>query len=76
MARPTLSKVRFYMQQLGGGTRHAPGKEALYVIDVVDSYGAALQPWNLHSLLNLTTYRPFQDILKDNAEMTGELMIL
>jgi superfamily II DNA or RNA helicase len=36
MARPTMSKV-LYTQQLGRGTRTHPGKEALYVIDVVDS---------------------------------------
>ena len=38
MARPTMSKV-LYTQQIGRGTRKYKGKEALYVIDVVDSYG-------------------------------------
>lgn len=37
MARPTMSKV-LYTQQLGRGTRTWPGKESLYVIDVVDNY--------------------------------------
>ena len=37
-ARPTMSKV-LYTQQIGRGTRNAEGKEALYVIDVVDNYG-------------------------------------
>ncbi|MCP5205816.1 MAG: DEAD/DEAH box helicase family protein [Hahellaceae bacterium] len=75
MARPTLSKV-LYMQQLGRGTRSSPNKEALYVIDVVDSYGAALQPWSLHSLFNLKYYQPFQNVFNDNTKMTKELLIL
>ena len=36
MARPTLSKV-IYLQQLGRGTRKAPGKECLIVFDFVDN---------------------------------------
>ncbi|MGH7136551.1 MAG: DEAD/DEAH box helicase, partial [Pirellulales bacterium] len=36
MARPTLSKV-IYLQQLGRGTRTAPGKECLIVFDFVDN---------------------------------------
>jgi superfamily II DNA or RNA helicase len=36
MARPTLSKV-IYLQQLGRGTRKAPGKECLVVFDFVDN---------------------------------------
>jgi superfamily II DNA or RNA helicase len=36
MARPTLSKV-VYLQQLGRGTRKAPGKECLIVFDFVDN---------------------------------------
>jgi superfamily II DNA or RNA helicase len=62
MARPTLSRV-LYAQQLGRGTRKAPGKEALYVIDVVDNYGAygriTNRPWSFHSLLGFPYYRPF-----------------
>ena len=38
MARPTLSKI-VYMQQLGRGTRKAPGKESLIVFDFVDNAG-------------------------------------
>ena len=75
MARPTMSKV-LYMQQLGRGTRNYPGKEALYVIDVVDSYGPALQPWSLHSIFNLTDYKPFSDVFNPNAVPLGEEIVL
>lgn len=62
MARPTMSKV-VYMQQLGRGTRRSAGKEALYVIDVVDSYGAILQPWSVHNLFQLNQYQPFANVI-------------
>ena len=75
MARPTMSKV-LYMQQLGRGTRNYPGKEALYAIDVVDSYGPALQPWSLHSIFNLDGYKPFADIFNPNQAFVGEEVIL
>jgi len=67
MARPTMSKV-VYTQQLGRGTRHSEGKNELIVIDVVDSYGASLQPYSTHSLLQLKTYIPFADVLKSQSE--------
>jgi superfamily II DNA or RNA helicase len=75
MARPTMSKV-LYMQQLGRGTRNHPGKEALYAIDVVDSYGPALQPWSLHSIFNLDGYKPFADVFNPNEAFIGEEIIL
>ncbi|GFD79738.1 hypothetical protein KUL118_26000 [Tenacibaculum sp. KUL118] len=75
MARPTMSKV-LYMQQLGRGTRNHPGKEALYVVDVVDSYGPVLQPWSLHSIFNLTDYKPFADVFNPNAAPVGEEVVL
>jgi len=75
MARPTMSKV-LYMQQLGRGTRNHPGKEALYAIDVVDSYGPALQPWSLHSIFNLAGYKPFADVFNPNDNFIGEEVIL
>ncbi len=75
MARPTMSKV-LYMQQLGRGTRNHPGKEALYVVDVVDSYGPAIQPWSLHSIFNLTDYKPFADVFNPNAAPVGEEIVL
>lgn len=76
MARPTMSKV-LYTQQLGRGTRNHPDKEALYVIDVVDSYSALLQPWSIHSLFNFGMYQPFGDLV-NNVEGTPnqELIIL
>lgn len=75
MARPTMSKV-LYMQQLGRGTRNHPGKEALYAIDVVDSYGPALQPWSLHSMFRVNNYKPFADIFNPNEAVIGEEVIL
>lgn len=67
MARPTFSKV-LYTQQLGRGLRNYPGKEALYVIDVVDNYGAKLQPLSLHALLKIPNYLPFANLLDPNRE--------
>jgi hypothetical protein len=57
MARPTLSKI-IYMQQLGRGTRKAPGKESLIVFDFVDNAGRYNQSWCLHRLTKTRTYRP------------------
>lgn len=73
MARPTMSKV-LYTQQLGRGTRKWPGKEALYVIDVVDNYGPLGQlkntPWSVHALLGQSSYRPWAEVL-DPQRFTG-----
>jgi superfamily II DNA or RNA helicase len=57
MARPTLSKV-IYLQQLGRGTRKAPGKESLLVFDFVDLTSIFNQSLNLHRLFNLPQYLP------------------
>jgi superfamily II DNA or RNA helicase len=57
MARPTLSKV-VYMQQLGRGTRKAPGKECLVVIDFVDNSLKYNQSLNLHRIVGVSKYRP------------------
>jgi superfamily II DNA or RNA helicase len=57
MARPTLSKV-IYMQQIGRGTRKAPGKECLVVIDFVDNATRHNQSLNLHRVIGSTKYRP------------------
>jgi superfamily II DNA or RNA helicase len=57
MARPTLSKV-IYMQQLGRGTRKAPGKECLVVIDFVDNSLKYNQSLNLHRIAGVSQYRP------------------
>jgi hypothetical protein len=57
MARPTLSKV-VYMQQLGRGTRRAPGKECLVVVDFVDNSLRYNQAINLHRIVGAPKYRP------------------
>lgn len=75
MARPTMSKV-LYTQQLGRGTRLSDGKEALYVIDVVDSYGPALSPWSLHSVMGLSSYQPFSDVIKPKQSSENEILVL
>ena len=79
MARPTLSKV-LYTQQLGRGTRKAQGKEALYVIDVVDQYGSfggvSNRPWSAHALFGLDGYRPFGDLFPRPGDSFDELIIL
>lgn len=76
MARPTFSQV-LYTQQLGRGLRNYPNKEALYVIDVVDNYGAKLQPLSLHSLFGVNTYRPFDDVISPKlGRSQNELVIL
>jgi|GEM_PF-62546 len=75
MARPTMSKV-LYTQQLGRGTRNHPGKEALYVIDVVDSYSSALQPWSIHSLFNFGMYQPFADLVNTVEGVPNQELIV
>ena len=57
MARPTLSKV-IYLQQLGRGTRKAPGKESLIVFDFVDNAMRYNQPLSLHRVVGKSKYRP------------------
>ena len=54
MARPTLSKV-IYLQQLGRGTRKAPGKECLIVFDFVDNATRYNQSLSLHRILGRRT---------------------
>ena len=79
MARPTLSKV-LYTQQLGRGTRKYPGKEALYVIDVVDRYGSfgsiSNRPWSVHALLGLEYYKSFSDLIPKPGTASEELIAL
>lgn len=78
MARPTLSKV-LYTQQLGRGTRKCEGKEALYVVDIVDNYGSygsvSNRPWSVHSLLGIDTYKMFGDLINTGGS-TDELVVL
>jgi superfamily II DNA or RNA helicase len=56
MARPTLSRV-IYLQQLGRGTRKAPGKECLIVFDFVDNASRYNQSLSLHRVLGEKNYR-------------------
>jgi len=71
MARPTMSKV-VYTQQLGRGTRRYSGKEALYVVDVVDNYSALNAPWSIHALVGVSSYKPFGDVLNPNRSAGEE----
>lgn len=71
MARPTLSKI-VYMQQLGRGTRKAPGKEALIVFDFVDNAGRYNQSWSLHRLTRTTRYRPGGLVLAPDQRIADE----
>ena len=76
MARPTFSQV-LYTQQLGRGLRKFPGKEALYVIDVVDNYGAKLQPLSLHAFFGVNQYQPFADLIRtEKVGVQNEIVIL
>jgi len=80
MARPTMSKV-LYTQQIGRGTRKYQGKEALYIIDVVDSYGALgsfkNSPWSIHALLGISSYLPWGNILSnEKSSYSQEEVIL
>ena len=56
MARPTLSKV-IYLQQLGRGTRKAPGKESLIVFDFVDNATRYNQSLSLHRIVGTSQYK-------------------
>ena len=71
MARPTMSKV-LYTQQIGRGTRKYKDKEALYVIDVVDTYGGVgsfkNSPWSIHALLGISNYKQWGNILSPNEK--------
>ena len=56
MGRPTLSRV-VYLQQLGRGTRKAPGKEWLCVFDFVDNASRYNQSLSVHRVLGKNGYR-------------------
>lgn len=75
MARPTMSKV-LYLQQLGRGTRKYPGKESLYVIDIVDNYGALNAPWSAHALFGLPNYTPWTTIVKPEGQFNDSEEII
>lgn len=61
MARPTLSKV-LYLQQIGRGLRKTDVKKNVFVIDVVDEYGAMARPCSMHSIFQNAMYVPFGNI--------------
>lgn len=61
MARPTLSKV-LYLQQIGRGLRKTDNKKNVFVIDVVDEYGAMVRPCSMHSIFQNPMYVPFGNI--------------
>jgi superfamily II DNA or RNA helicase len=71
MARPTLSKV-VYMQQLGRGTRKAPGKECMIVIDFVDNATRYNQSLSLHRITNFGKYRHGGLVLAPSALLDAE----
>jgi superfamily II DNA or RNA helicase len=75
MARPTLSKV-IYMQQLGRGTRKAPGKECLIVFDFVDNASRYNVSLNINSILGINRYRPGGLMLAPQELLDAEEQIL
>jgi hypothetical protein len=71
MARPTLSKV-IYLQQLGRGTRKAPGKECLVVFDFVDNATQYSQSLSLHRVLSEKRYRAGSLVVAPPSLMSDE----
>lgn len=65
MARPTLSKV-LYLQQIGRGLRRTSIKKNVFVIDVVDEYGAMVRPCSMHAIFGNPLYVPFGDITRQD----------
>lgn len=65
MARPTLSKV-LYLQQIGRGLRRTSIKNNVFVIDVVDEYGAMVRPCSMHAIFGNSLYVPFGDITRQD----------
>ena len=65
MARPTLSKV-LYLQQIGRGLRRTSIKKNVFVIDVVDEYGAMVRPCSMHAIFGTSLYVPFGDITRQD----------
>jgi len=71
MARPTLSRV-IYLQQLGRGTRKAPGKECLIVFDFVDNASRYNQALSAHRVLGKSAYRPGGLLLAPPEQLAAE----
>lgn len=74
MARPTLSKV-LYLQQIGRGLRKTDVKKNVFVIDVVDEYGAMVKACNMHSIFANPYYVPFGDITRTDY-VPGDMVIV
>ena len=72
MARPTLSKV-LYLQQIGRGLRRTSVKKNVFVIDVVDEYGAMVRPCSMHAIFANPLYVPFGDITRQDY-LPGEMI--
>lgn len=72
MARPTLSKV-LYLQQIGRGLRRTSVKKNVFVIDVVDEYGAMVRPCSMHAIFANLLYVPFGDITRQDY-LPGEMI--
>ena len=63
MARPTLSRV-LYLQQIGRGLRKTDKKKNVFIIDVVDEYGAMVKACSLNAIFGNSFYSPFGDITR------------
>lgn len=74
MARPTLSKV-LYLQQIGRGLRKTDNKKNVFVIDVVDEYGAVTKACSMHSIFSNPYYVQFGDITKTDYR-TGDMIVV
>lgn len=74
MARPTLSKV-LYLQQIGRGLRKTDVKKNVFVIDVVDEYGAMVKACSMHSIFANPYYVPFGDITRTDY-VPGDMVIV
>jgi hypothetical protein len=75
MARPTLSRV-LYLQQLGRGTRKAPGKECLIVFDFVDNASRYNQSQSIHRILGVNQYRKGRLVLAPGDLLNAEEAML
>ncbi len=75
MARPTLSKI-VYVQQLGRGTRKAPGKEYLLVFDFIDQSARYAQALNVHRLFKKTEYRAGALVAAPEEQLSQEQHLL
>ncbi len=74
MARPTMSKV-LYLQQIGRGLRKTTTKKNVFIIDVVDEYGAVVKPCSMHGIFQNPQYVPFGNILKQEYHL-GEMIVI